>query len=279
METKDTKKKNYYEILGVPQNAGVEEIKKVYIELARKYHPDRRPDDEDAEGRFAEITEAYRVLSNIDLRYAYDLEAGVEPGDLAAPAYERIEHTSITDSAVGDYVETIAGGVPVPTLHKLDKETYEFRGLDNPQIRNAYENGIFSIGTLEKLDMHHYHEVGLRALREKNFDAAIAYCIEAVRINPRNLQFRFSLGCCFEAKGFLEEATEEYELTLKLAEAKRYKCLPVREALISLYLKSRKFSELKKQCKALWDLGLSSTVAERALHLAYLEERRKPDEG
>ncbi len=272
-------KKNYYEVLGVPANATAEEIKKAYIELARKYHPDRKPTDKDAGQKFAEITEAFRIVSSTASRYAYDLELGIKPGDLVVPTYERIEQASITGSEVGDYVETIAGGIPVPTLRKLDEETYEFKGLDNAKIREAYENGLFSIGTLQELDMQRYHKLGVKSLREKNFDVAVAYCIEAVRINPRNLQFRFSLGCCFEAKGFPKEAIEEYEQTLELASAKQYTCLPVREALISLYLKLKKFSEVKKQCKALWDLGLTSAVAERALQMVYVEERREPDAG
>jgi len=274
-EDQGPEKKNYYEILGVPSNAGPGEIKKAYIELAREYHPDKRPGDKDVQVKFAEITQAYRVLSDTASRYAYDLELGIEPGELVVPTHERIEHDSVTGTAVGDYVESVAGGIPIPTLHKLDEETYEFKGLDNPKIRKAYESGVFSIGTLEKLEMRYYYELGVSALSEKKFDVAIAYCIEAVRINPRNLQFRFSLGCCFEAKGFLGEATEEYEQTLKLASGKGYTCLPVREALISLYLKLKKFSEVKKQCGALWDLRLTSTVAERALHMVYVEERRE----
>ena len=44
--------KNYYDILGVNEKAGAEEIKKVYRKLAQKYHPDRNPDKPDAEERF-----------------------------------------------------------------------------------------------------------------------------------------------------------------------------------------------------------------------------------
>ena len=53
------KAKNYYKILGIDENASPEEIKKSYRKLARKYHPDRNPDQPDAEERFKAIQEAY----------------------------------------------------------------------------------------------------------------------------------------------------------------------------------------------------------------------------
>ena len=64
--------KNYYDILGVNEKAGDEEIKKVYRKLAQKYHPDRNPDKPDAEVRFKEVQEAYDVLSDAQKRKQYD---------------------------------------------------------------------------------------------------------------------------------------------------------------------------------------------------------------
>ncbi len=64
--------KNYYDILGVNEKAGAEEIKKVYRKLAQKYHPDRNPDKPDAEDRFKEVQEAYSVLSDAKKRKQYD---------------------------------------------------------------------------------------------------------------------------------------------------------------------------------------------------------------
>lgn len=64
--------KDYYEILGVPRNATLEEIKKAYKRLARKYHPDLNPNDKTAEEKFKEISEAYAVLSDPEKRKKYD---------------------------------------------------------------------------------------------------------------------------------------------------------------------------------------------------------------
>ncbi|MGB3694676.1 MAG: DnaJ C-terminal domain-containing protein [Spirulinaceae cyanobacterium] len=64
--------KDYYSILGVSKTASPEEIKKTFRKLAVKYHPDRNPDNKEAEERFKEISEAYEVLSDTEKRQKYD---------------------------------------------------------------------------------------------------------------------------------------------------------------------------------------------------------------
>lgn len=65
-------KRDYYEILGVGKSASKDEIKKAYRKTAMKYHPDRNPDNKEAEDKFKEAAEAYDVLSNDDKRARYD---------------------------------------------------------------------------------------------------------------------------------------------------------------------------------------------------------------
>ncbi|HLQ85660.1 MAG TPA: molecular chaperone DnaJ, partial [Salinisphaeraceae bacterium] len=65
-------KRDYYEVLGVAKSASTDEIKKAYRRLAMKNHPDRNPDDAQAEARFKEASEAYEVLSDEQKRAAYD---------------------------------------------------------------------------------------------------------------------------------------------------------------------------------------------------------------
>lgn len=63
---------DYYEVLGIDRNADEATIKKAYRKLAMKYHPDRNPDNKEAEEKFKELGEAYEVLSDADKRAAYD---------------------------------------------------------------------------------------------------------------------------------------------------------------------------------------------------------------
>ncbi|HHO47516.1 MAG TPA: molecular chaperone DnaJ [Desulfobacteraceae bacterium] len=64
--------RDYYDVLGVPREAGMDDIKKAYRKLAMKFHPDHNPGDSEAEAKFKEAAEAYEVLSDIQKRRIYD---------------------------------------------------------------------------------------------------------------------------------------------------------------------------------------------------------------
>ena len=67
-----SEKRDYYEVLGLTKSATAPEIKKAYRKLALKYHPDKNPDDKEAEAKFKEAAEAYEVLSNPEKKQRYD---------------------------------------------------------------------------------------------------------------------------------------------------------------------------------------------------------------
>jgi len=73
---------DFYDVLGVSRDAGENEIKKAYRKQALKYHPDRNPDNPEAEQEFKKISEAYDVLSDPQKRQMYDQygEAGLAQG-------------------------------------------------------------------------------------------------------------------------------------------------------------------------------------------------------
>jgi molecular chaperone DnaJ len=113
--------KDYYQILGVPEKAGQEEIKKAYRRLAKRYHPDANPNDASAAERFKEISEAHAVLSDGEKRRQYDLMrkygafagggAGRRAGPQARPRTEDFDFTRGFEGlgGLGDLFSSIFG--------------------------------------------------------------------------------------------------------------------------------------------------------------------------
>lgn len=119
--------KDYYKIMGVPRDADAQAIKKAYRKLALKYHPDKNPNNKEAEARFKEINEAYEVLSDPQKRAKYDQlgqsyqqwqRTGGQPGGFdwsqwmgGAPGGVRVEYGS-ADDLFSEFFRTIFGGSP-----------------------------------------------------------------------------------------------------------------------------------------------------------------------
>ena len=82
-------KRDYYEVLGVNRDASNDDLKKAYRRLAMKYHPDRNPDDPEADAKFKEASEAYEILGDAEKRQAYNQfgHAGVDPSQGGAGGF------------------------------------------------------------------------------------------------------------------------------------------------------------------------------------------------
>jgi curved DNA-binding protein len=124
--------KDYYNILGISRSASTEEIRKAYRKLAMQYHPDRNPDNKQAEERFKEINEAYQVLNDPQKRAHYDRvgsaysnwqqrgapSGGFDWGQWASgfPGGTRVEYSDLNDlfggngGSFSDFFRTIFGG-------------------------------------------------------------------------------------------------------------------------------------------------------------------------
>jgi molecular chaperone DnaJ len=103
---------DYYKTLGVDKKATPEEIKKAYRKLARAYHPDRNPDDKQAEERFKEISQAHDVLGDPEKRKQYDTGTGPfgAAGGAGGPGFGGFGNFDFDASSMGDILSTLFGG-------------------------------------------------------------------------------------------------------------------------------------------------------------------------
>ncbi|HNY42222.1 MAG TPA: molecular chaperone DnaJ [Bryobacteraceae bacterium] len=95
-------KRDYYEVLGVQRNAVEQELKSAYRKLALKYHPDRNPNNKDAEEHFKEASEAFSVLTDADKRRAYDAYGHAGVGSAAQQGFNPDAFADFSD-IFGDF--------------------------------------------------------------------------------------------------------------------------------------------------------------------------------
>src|SRR5271169_202038 len=104
-------KTDYYKILGIDRSATTDEIKTAYRKLAMKYHPDRNPDNKNAEDKFKEATEAYEVLGDTQKRSQYDQfgHAGMNSGMGGGHGHANMNMDDIFEN-FGDIFGSMFGG-------------------------------------------------------------------------------------------------------------------------------------------------------------------------
>ncbi len=144
-----THKRDYYEILGVPRNAGEQELKSAYRKLALQYHPDRNPETKhEAEEKFKEISEAYSVLADSEKRAVYDRfgHAGLGGAGSYAPDFSSVIFSDFSD-IFGDFFgfgDLFGGG--------RARRTRAHRGADlRYDLEIAFEEAAAGLDTKVKI--------------------------------------------------------------------------------------------------------------------------------
>ena len=103
-------KRDYYEILGVPKNAGDQQIKSAYRKLALQYHPDRNQGNKEAEEKFKEAAEAYAILADSDKRARYDRFGHAGVGSQAGGGFDPSTFAGFEDIFGGIFGDFFGGG-------------------------------------------------------------------------------------------------------------------------------------------------------------------------
>jgi molecular chaperone DnaJ len=147
---------DYYKALGVDKKASPEEIKKAYRKLARRYHPDRNPDDKQAEARFKEISQAHDVLGDPDKRKQYDsgsgpFAAGAGPGG----GFGGFGNFDFDASSMGDILSNLFGGGGGGARRTSRSRPRAERGSDlEAQVSISFEQAIEGAQVPLQVPMH-----------------------------------------------------------------------------------------------------------------------------
>lgn len=253
---------NHYEVLGVREDAGPEEIKRAFRRRSLETHPDKRPNDPEAHAAFIRVAQAYETLSDVHKRASYDLRVlkvrsrtadyGITIDDVLAA-----DHSSIMDTKADDALEEYIVGNTPPRDLRL--ETF-FRDLERTEIfilfRDAKERFF-----------------------RKDHAAAEAMFARAVEKSPHNILYRHYHALSLAELGRTRQAVREFQKAIRMGEL-RYPlrlCPGVRRALYDLYVrKGKRLSAwwmARRQGEILFDDGLTLDERERMRlkKIAYLE--------
>jgi DnaJ-domain-containing protein 1 len=180
--------KNYYEILGVLPNATIGEIKKVYLKLAQKYHPDRfmnEAEKREANEKFSHITAAYRTLSDDKLRTKYDASLTKHTTD--ADEAKEIQAKNLFNRAL----ENINEGKAWPAVNLL-RTAYAY------DMRPLYLSYLGLAQVYTKRDQQDGFKKLEHAIKQEMFDPVLHY----------------NLGLALEFVGKTKEALHSFKQAL-----------------------------------------------------------------
>lgn len=192
---------DFYAILGVEETATPEEIRKAYLKLAKKLHPDRFPNDPDkrevAQSEFSRVTRAYEVVFNADTRQEYDtLRALSKKRDHAASATTNGIPEPSSDNGVQE-VPKPATEAPVQT-----KQQQQQTAVDEENINIKWANKHL----LRADDLY----------RKKKYQEAETAMKEAIRLVPNEPKYHNKLAEIYLARGWKTLAMTEVQAALRI---------------------------------------------------------------
>jgi molecular chaperone DnaJ len=129
---------DYYKDLGVTKNASQDEIKKAYRKLARQYHPDRNPGNDQAEERFKRVSQAYDVLGDPDKRKQYD--RGTGPFAAGGPGFGGFDPGAFA-GGFGDILSNLFGGAGGARGSRARPQAQPGRDLET-EVRISFDQAI-----------------------------------------------------------------------------------------------------------------------------------------
>lgn len=187
---------SYYDVLGLPRTASLDEIKKRYRELARQHHPDMNRDKPDTAKRFAEITTAYKTLSHPDDRAAYDADLALRERRAATEAARSAANTfpgTSTNATTGTGEYARAGARGGPTMGRNTAPLADVaRLLDEAQAAFVRMKFIEARALCEQVlrrdrrNARAYEILGDVYRVQNRTDDAINMYTMALQFNPRN---------------------------------------------------------------------------------------------
>lgn len=192
---------DYYAILGVEETAAAEEIRRAYIKLAKRLHPDRYPNDPEqralAQREFAKVTRAHNIISDAEKRAEYDalrrLHLNKEQSELLSGQHL----VSDVEASAADASNVVASPrVSASELQAITTSTTE----SNINVKWANKH-------LERAD---------ELLKIKQFQEAEIAMKEAIRLVPKDPKYHNKLAEVYQARGWYTLAMTEVQTALRM---------------------------------------------------------------
>jgi len=195
---------DYYAILGVEESAAAEEIRRAYIKLAKRLHPDRYPNDAEqralAQREFAKVTRAHNIISDAEKRAEYDalrrLHLNKEQSELLSGQHLVGDVESAQDDASNAVASQKVSAAELQAVTGTSTTTAE----SNINVKWANKH-------LERAD---------ELLKIKQFQEAEIAMKEAIRLVPKDPKYHNKLAEVYQARGWYTLAMTEVQTALRM---------------------------------------------------------------